>query len=194
MDAIVIAAERVIEDEGIERANTTRIAEVAGVSVGSLYQYFPNREAIIGAIIDCNLEEMLVAFHSLAASLADLPLEPMVRGVLFGLYEAAREHEKLHAQLFDQLSLARRTLRHGCMHDAYVGVVAMVLKNRTDVAVRDPWAAARLIVYASDGVVRSLVVSADPESSQRVLEEAVRMITRYLTRAVTTSTRVVDMT
>jgi AcrR family transcriptional regulator len=182
IDAIVVAGTRVLECEGLERTSTTRIAEVAGVSVGSLYQYFANREAILGAIIDRSLEDMLVALHSLVGSLADLELEPMIRGVLFGLYEVSRQHEKLHATLYEQLSPARRTLRHACMLDAHVGVIATVLQNRTDVAVRDPWAAARLIVYGSDGVIRSLVTSSDIESAHRVLDEAVLMITRYLTR------------
>jgi hypothetical protein len=43
VDAIVTAAERVVEREGTRRATTNRIAETAGVSIGSLYQYFPNK-------------------------------------------------------------------------------------------------------------------------------------------------------
>jgi AcrR family transcriptional regulator len=183
MNAIVVAGARVLACEGLERASTTRIAEVAGVSVGSLYQYFANREEIIGAIIDRSSEDMLVAFHSLAGGLANLELEPMVRGAVFGLYAVSREQAKLHAPLYDQMSATRRTHRLDCMLEAYVGVVATILKNRTDVAVCDPWVAARLIVHGSDGVIRSLVVSEDIEQAHLVLDEAVRMITRYLTRS-----------
>lgn len=49
-DAIVEAAARVFAEMGLERATTNRIAEVAGVSVGSLYQYFPDKHALLTAI------------------------------------------------------------------------------------------------------------------------------------------------
>src|ERR1700734_177650 len=45
--AILAAAIRVLEREGAARFTTIRVAEVAGVSVGSLYQYFPNKQAIL---------------------------------------------------------------------------------------------------------------------------------------------------
>jgi AcrR family transcriptional regulator len=48
VEAIVQACRQVLAEEGAERLTTNRIAEVAGVTVGSLYQYFPNKEAILG--------------------------------------------------------------------------------------------------------------------------------------------------
>src|SRR5262249_30364756 len=45
VDALVEATARILVREGFDRASTNRIAEVAGVSIGSLYQYFPSKEA-----------------------------------------------------------------------------------------------------------------------------------------------------
>lgn len=50
VDAIVEAATQILQSDGEERLNTNRIAERAGVSIGSLYQYFADKEAIIEAI------------------------------------------------------------------------------------------------------------------------------------------------
>ena len=50
VDTILQAAARVLAEEGLGRATTNRIAEVAGVSIGSLYQYFPNKLAIVRAL------------------------------------------------------------------------------------------------------------------------------------------------
>ena len=50
VDTILEAAARVLAEEGLGRATTNRIAEVAGVSIGSLYQYFPNKLAIVRAL------------------------------------------------------------------------------------------------------------------------------------------------
>ncbi|TAJ40059.1 MAG: TetR/AcrR family transcriptional regulator [Reyranella sp.] len=51
VEAIVEAAIRILRTDGWARLTTTRVAERAGVSVGSLYQYFPNREAIAVEIV-----------------------------------------------------------------------------------------------------------------------------------------------
>ena len=180
MDAIVIAATRILEREGLDRLTTTRIAEVAGVSVGSLYQYFPNREAIIGAIIDQQLEAMLLAFRRLVAGFTQLPLEAMISGVLYGLLDASRAHARLHAPLYEEMAAAHRTERHARTLDAYVDMVEGVLTERTDVSVSHPRVAAGLIVHATDGVIRSLVTSNDIASTNVLLAESVQMICRYL--------------
>jgi AcrR family transcriptional regulator len=52
VSAILDATVRVLEQEGSDAATTSRIAEVAGVSVGTLYQYFANRDAILDALQD----------------------------------------------------------------------------------------------------------------------------------------------
>jgi AcrR family transcriptional regulator len=61
-DAVLEAAERVIHDVGWARAKVSRIASVAGVSVGSLYRYFPGRDVLLSAIIDRKLDADHEAF------------------------------------------------------------------------------------------------------------------------------------
>lgn len=50
VDAILMAAAHILKNEGAEHITTNRIAEVAGVSIGSLYQYFPNKGAVVAAL------------------------------------------------------------------------------------------------------------------------------------------------
>ena len=52
VDALLEATTRILIKEGYDRASTNRIAEVAGVSIGSLYQYFPSKEALVAAVVD----------------------------------------------------------------------------------------------------------------------------------------------
>jgi AcrR family transcriptional regulator len=54
--SILDATVRILEQEGSEAATTTRIAEVAGVGVGTLYQYFSNRDAILDALREREFE------------------------------------------------------------------------------------------------------------------------------------------
>ena len=56
VDAILLAAAHILKTEGGEHASTNRIAELAGVSIGSLYQYFPNKESVIAALRERHAE------------------------------------------------------------------------------------------------------------------------------------------
>ena len=51
VEAIVEAAARILESQGRDRLTTNAVAERAGVSIGTLYQYFPDKEALVGALI-----------------------------------------------------------------------------------------------------------------------------------------------
>src|SRR5258708_40228727 len=57
VDALLEATARILVKEGYDQASTNRVAEVAGVSIGSLYQYFPSKEALIAAVIDRHTQE-----------------------------------------------------------------------------------------------------------------------------------------
>jgi AcrR family transcriptional regulator len=74
VDVILAATARVLVDEGYDRASTNRIAEVAGVSVGSLYQYFPNKQSLVRALVEAHASRMLDALEA-SSSTASAPLE-----------------------------------------------------------------------------------------------------------------------
>ena len=57
VDALVEATARILVKEGFDKASTNRIADVAGVSVGSLYQYFPSKEALVAAVAERHQQE-----------------------------------------------------------------------------------------------------------------------------------------
>ncbi|MFI4982457.1 MAG: TetR family transcriptional regulator [Nevskiales bacterium] len=74
--AILEAAVRVLVREGARRFTTARVAEVAGISVGSLYQYFPNKEAILFRL---QADEWKQTGEMLGGILADQSLLPLER-------------------------------------------------------------------------------------------------------------------
>ncbi len=76
MAAILKAAVRVLEREGVQRFTTIRVAEEAGVSVGSLYQYFPNKQAILYRL---QLDEWERTGETIDAILGDERLPPLRR-------------------------------------------------------------------------------------------------------------------
>ena len=86
-EAILTATRRVLLDKGYAGLNTTRVAEVAGVSVGSLYQYFPLKDALLAAVVDEFLDTLRATI--LVSAAADAPtLEEAVRQLIDGLLRA----------------------------------------------------------------------------------------------------------
>ena len=59
VDTLVEATARILVKEGFDKASTNRIAEVAGVSIGSLYQYFPSKESLVAAVIDRHQRQLM---------------------------------------------------------------------------------------------------------------------------------------
>jgi AcrR family transcriptional regulator len=55
VEAVLAAAARILEDQGLSGFNTNAVAERAGVSIGSLYQYFPSKDAILVALMEQSL-------------------------------------------------------------------------------------------------------------------------------------------
>ena len=88
-EAIVEAAARILAEEGPTRLTTNRIAARAGVSVGSLYQYFPDRAAIVRAL----WERELARAESLRPTILDRPDAPLAKRVR----EAVAWHLDVHA-------------------------------------------------------------------------------------------------
>ncbi|PDT86904.1 TetR family transcriptional regulator [Bradyrhizobium sp. Y36] len=103
VDALVEATARILVRDGFEKASTNRIAEVAGVSVGSLYQYFPSKEALVAAVIDRHNEEIMGIVRAALTEVADLPIDKAVRKLVTVAIDAHRINPKLHRVLAEQI-------------------------------------------------------------------------------------------
>jgi AcrR family transcriptional regulator len=98
--AILEATTQILDRESLEAATTTRIAEVAGVSIGSLYQYFSHRDAILDALQDREFERTMAVMQTVFAegNLDKAPLET-VTAALRGLAHLYAQSPGLHRVL-----------------------------------------------------------------------------------------------
>jgi len=103
VDALVQATARILVREGFDKASTNRIAEVAGVSVGSLYQYFPSKEALVAAVIHRHNQEIMQTVRSELAEAMSLPVEKAVRKLVAVAVKAHRVDPRLHRVLAEQI-------------------------------------------------------------------------------------------
>ena len=79
---IVEAAARILAHDGYARTNVNRVAKLAGVSVGSLYQYFPSKEALVAEVARDLASRTTALFQEGLIELALLPMREAVHGVV----------------------------------------------------------------------------------------------------------------
>ncbi len=174
---VLEAAAQVLEREGYARATTNRIAEIAGVSVGTIYQYFSNKDEIFDALIRREIDGL----QRLLRDAAPDPQEPIadaLRSLLRALVRAQPEAPALYRSLEHvPNALFRRRVE-----EARGGVIAWVrnflAQRRRELRVRDLDTAAFVIVAAAEGVA----MTASPEFyRKRGADELATLFTRYLT-------------
>src|SRR5688572_33156597 len=94
--AIVDAAARVLVRGGYGAFTTNRVAAVAGVSVGSLYQYFPNKEALLAELKARHVAALERGLEAVLADVGDAPLADAVRRVVAANVAAHLLEPELH--------------------------------------------------------------------------------------------------
>ena len=99
VEAILQAAARILAKDSLAGLNTNRVAEVAGISIGSLYQYFPNKEALIAALLLRAHTEQADALKKLALASRGQPLPVAVRALVKLALRGQWEQPRLSAAL-----------------------------------------------------------------------------------------------
>ncbi|MEM7411430.1 MAG: TetR/AcrR family transcriptional regulator [Myxococcota bacterium] len=184
VDALLEAAAQLFERHGVGATTTDRIAERAGVSVGSLYQYFGDKQALLVALSERHLDEgeavVRAAFGELAAP--DRPLDEWVAALIETFVALHRERPALHRVLTEEGPLPTRVRRRvEALEAAAVEALAGLLRQRTDVRVPDSRLAAHFLVVWVDAVAHRLVLHPpDGVTTEALCAEAERLIVAYL--------------
>src|SRR5580693_6112323 len=103
VDAILDAVVRLLKREGFDAVTTNRIAEVAGVSIGSVYQYFPDKRAIFVALHERHIEEIDRIVQARLVENAGAPLETMIRAMVEAMVDAHKPDPALYALMFSEV-------------------------------------------------------------------------------------------
>ncbi|MCC6764037.1 MAG: TetR/AcrR family transcriptional regulator [Deltaproteobacteria bacterium] len=187
VDAIVKAAAEIFSRRGYAATTTNHIAERAGVSIGSLYEYFSSKDALLAALMEAHVEEaeevLTLAAGEVAAGARDLAgtIRHLVR-TMIALHARDRD---LHRVLFEEAPLSRR-LRQAlrAVEERTVGWVAGLLDAHPQVRVGDVPLAAAVVVRTVESLTHNLVLHGhDDVDVDAYSDEIVRLVTRYLAPA-----------
>src|ERR1700691_6781122 len=88
VEAVLDAVSRVLKRDGVKAVTTNRIAEVAGVSIGSVYQYFPDKQAIFVALHRRHIDEIDRLVATKLVENANSPLEELIRSMVEAITDA----------------------------------------------------------------------------------------------------------
>ena len=199
VDAIVKATARVLVEEGYDRASTNRIAHAAGVSIGSLYQYFPSKEALVAALVESHQSRMRDALDQALALGQPVAfggpgsLEARARMVVRGMMAAYRIDPQLHHVLCQEVPKVGELKKVYGFEQHLAEVCRRELFSASEhIRLNDVDRGVFLIVHAVPSVVRAAIQSdATGEGDVKLADELTDMIVRYLaadTIATTTGT------
>jgi AcrR family transcriptional regulator len=179
VDFILEAAAYILSDEGIEGFTTNRVAERAGVNIASLYQYFPNKSAILEEL---QARHIAVPAEGSAQSLdrlRDLPLEAAVRSIV-DVALAMHAREPAMHKLFLE-TLPRQTLHPNThLEQDRIAKLTTILVPKSRASHRPD-----MTMFITRHALRSVVHEAVCEKPEWLLdpdfrEEIVKLIVNYL--------------
>ncbi|WP_426407427.1 TetR/AcrR family transcriptional regulator [Bradyrhizobium ganzhouense] len=178
VDALIEATARILVREGFEKTSTNRIAEIAGVSVGSLYQYFPSKEALVAAVIERHNEEIMGIVRTTLTEVMDMPVEKAVRRLVTVAIEAHRINPELHRVLAEQIPRAGKLDVEASSREVHSLVRAYLDSRRKEMRKIDLDVATFICVSAIEAIAHNTVLN----QAEMLSDKMVRMLVDETTR------------
>ena len=184
VDALVEATARILVKEGYDKASTNRIAEAAGVSVGSLYQYFPSKEALVVAVIDRHNQDTMRLVRAVLNEVAGQPVQRVIPKMVAVAIQAHRINPKLHRVLTEQIPRTGQLDNVEAFNREYFSLFRNYLESCSDILrPEDLGLATYLCVSSIEAVAHNAVLRNEKlsdEQAEALVNDASRMIVGYL--------------
>lgn len=179
--AILEASARILVAEGASGLTTNRVARDAGVSIGSLYQYFRSREDLVGALAEAHAAEMLGLLATHAAGVAGKPPREAIAAFVDAMIAAHRGAPELHVALTHQILSQGPAALKAIQDPARVVVRAWLEQHKAEILPKDLDAAAFLLTTTVEAAIHGQIID-DPDklSDPGWVDEVVALLVRYL--------------
>jgi AcrR family transcriptional regulator len=184
VEAIFEATIQVLLSHGPERLTTTRVAQRAGVSVGTLYQYFPNKQSLLFAVLEDHLDKVAAAVELACERARGKRLSEMVQHVVEKFVDAKMQRTDISTALYRVSAevggpaLVKRTAERSRR------ALEAMLKTAPDAALQPERFAIQMMFSAMAGATRSVLeAGATPMMVQKLREHLVLLCKSYM-RAV----------
>jgi AcrR family transcriptional regulator len=181
VEAILDATLQVLLGVGKERLTTTKVALRAGVSVGTLYQYFPNKSALLQAALKRHLSDVSDKVAAVCRDQAGESLTQMATALITAFLEAKMRNVKTSVALYSVSSDLDGARIAQQMAVRFNKVIAEMLETAREQLTTDPQLVATMLQSAMVGVSRRILESSSPEKQQDPLrQELIVLACAYL--------------
>jgi len=186
VDALIEATARILVRDGYDRASTNRIAETAGVSVGSLYQYYPGKDALVAAVADRHGQAIMQVARDALAEVADAPSGSGMRRLVSAAVEAHRLDPALHRVLAEQIPRTGALADTEAFNPENYALFRRYLEGHREElrAGLDLELAAFVCVASIEALTHNAVLhrpgGLTDAAAEALVEEATRLVLRYL--------------
>ncbi|MDJ0920897.1 MAG: TetR/AcrR family transcriptional regulator [Henriciella sp.] len=180
VEVIIEAATRILSDQGWDALNTNTIARRAGVSVGSLYEYFPNKQAILDVILDRHLSkgDALIAQGAKDVQAGATTAQDVVDLLVSGFVRLHSDDPKLHRALSADVPLSKAQHRRvEAVRERIIDLTAAALADK----VSAPAMKATLLVDTADALTHKWLIDdvGTPVSAETLAQELKTMLGLY---------------
>lgn len=192
VEAIYEATIQVLLDEGPIRLTTTRVTERAGISVGALYQYFPNKQALLVAILERHFDALVRSVNEVADRVERLGADGVGRPLADLAEDLADAYVSVNMARPDEakaLYAVAGSLERGNptsrLYERLEAATVQVLAHASDASFREVGSVAFTLLSAVSGLVRATFEypAAGDRSMARLRDEAVLVARAYLAAA-----------
>lgn len=179
---ILNAAKSLVATQGIEALTTNRIAEAAHINIATLYQYFPNKEAVLDALLAAYMTEMVAGLDALLAQLDDnAGIEDSSRAWTLASMAYFRQTQGVLPELMRAgggmvLNLPSLKLME---HRLMEAMRRFLVRRRAQLDVPDLDAAIYVAFHAAASVITRHLLAPDWLRDDEIVEEIVRLMMRY---------------
>jgi len=179
IESLLQAAAHILGERGWDKLTTNAVAELAGVSIGSLYQYFPHKLALVEAVRRRHFDDVLAVLR--AATSPRLPRAARIGALVDGMVRVHSRYPAAHRVLLEETP---RGSDAAAVHDRFASILhlryeAFVRANARGAFTREPRVAARVLSAALAGVVHDAAGRGALQSEPLRLE-LLKLVDSYL--------------
>jgi AcrR family transcriptional regulator len=188
VEELLGAAIEVFDRQGYAAGTTHRIAERAGVSIGTLYQYFPNKEAIAAALLERHITATTSSLHAWAQHMLaeSHGLRPALRDYVKAMLDMHSGHPRLQHMLLEETPLPERVHQAVLQSEREAGkIVAGLLGHYPEIRCADLGGSSFLVVQVVESLTHRFAAHPDEQTMTRegFADELVAMLEAYLRRS-----------
>ncbi len=181
VERIIAAGQTVLLREGYEKASTNRVADEAGISPGSLYQYFPDKEAILAAVVDRYAADLSTQLTAVLADRLDEPGPSLVRASFEGLLDVLTENVEFLRLVVEVLPRSQSVSWTIALEQRISDLVTAYLSiNKSQTSITDPATSAWILVRMVEHLSAQYVLEQPPIPRDKFVDELVSLTLAYV--------------